>query len=137
MVPGAILSPMPSTPNDRLRVFALKGFVRFARRLRVSDEALWDAVLSPPDADLGGGLFKFRIARPGEGKSGGGRALVALKVGRRAVLLFGWEKKDMENISTKELKVYRLLAKRFLGLTDGEISLAVNDGTLLEFCQPQ
>ena len=120
-----------------LRVFALKGFVRFAHRMHVSDEALWKAVLSPPDADLGGGLYKFRIARPGEGARGGGRALVALKVGRRAVLMFGWEKKDMENITPKELKVYRLLAKRYLEFTEDEICIAVNDGTLLEFRQPR
>ena len=92
---------------------------------------------SPPDADLGGGLYKFRIARPGEGARGGGRALVALKVGRRAVLMFGWEKKDMENITPKELKVYRLLAKTYLRFAPGEISIAVNDGTLLELRQPQ
>jgi hypothetical protein len=73
----------------------------------------------------------------GEGARGGGRALVALKVGRRAVLMFGWEMKDMENITSKELKVYRLLAKRYLEFTDGEMSIAVNDGTLLEFCQPR
>ena len=101
------------------------------------DEALWEAVLFPPDADLGGGLYKFRIARPGEGARGGGRALVALKVGRRAVLMFGWEKKDMENITSKELRVYRLLAKRYLEFTDGEMSITVNDGTLLEFRQPR
>lgn len=105
--------------------------------MRVSEEALWEAVLSPPDADLGGGLYKFRIARPGESARGGGRALVALKVGRRAVLMFGWEKKDMENITSKELKVYRLLAKRYLEFNDGEMSIAVNDGTLLEFRQPR
>ena len=128
---------MPSPPNDRLRVFAVKGFARFARRLHLSDEALWAAILSPPDADLGGGLYKFRVARPGEGKSGGGRALVALKAGQRAVLMFGWEKKDMENITSKELKVYRLLAKRYLGFTDGEMSIAVNDGSLLELRQPR
>jgi hypothetical protein len=112
MAPGAILSTMAKTPPPQLRVLALKGFARLARRMHVSDEALWEAVLSPPDADLGGGLYKFRIARPGEGARGGGRALVALKVGRRPVLMFGWEKKDMENITSKELKVYRLLAKR-------------------------
>ena len=137
MVPSATLNTMPKTPPPQLRVFALKGFARFARRMHVSDEALWEAVLSPPDADLGGGLYKFRIARPGEGARGGGRALVALKVGRRAVLMFGWEKKDMENITSKELKVYRLLAKRYLEFTDGEMSIAVNDGTLLEFRQPR
>jgi hypothetical protein len=126
---------MPRTPSPQFRVFGLKGFARFARRMHVSDEALWEAVLSPPDADLGGGLYKFRIARAGEGARGGGRALVALKVGRRAVLMFGWEKKDMENITAKELKVYRLLAKRYLGFTDDEMSTAVNDGTLLEIRQ--
>lgn len=135
MVLSATLNAMPKTPPPQLRVFALKGFVRFARRMHVSDGALWEAVLSPPDADLGGGLYKFRIARPGEGARGGGRALVALKVGCRAVLMFGWEKKDMENITAKELKVYRLLAKRYLGFTDGEIGIAVNDGTLQEFRQ--
>ena len=132
MVRSATLNAVSKTPQLPLRVFALKGFTRFARRMHVSDEDLWKAVLSPPAADLGGGLYKFRIARPGEGARGGGRALVALKVGRRAVLMFGWEKKDMENITPKELKVYRLLAKRYLGFTEGEISIAVNDGTLLE-----
>lgn len=136
MVPSATLNVMSKVPAP-LRVFALKGFARFARRMHVSDEALWEAVLSPPDADLGGGLYKFRIARPGEGARGGGRALLALKVGRRAVLMFGWEKKDMENITPKELKVYRLLAKRYLEFTEDEIRVALNDGTLLEFRQPR
>jgi hypothetical protein len=51
--------------------------------------------------------------------------------------MFGWEKKDMENITPKELKVYRLLAKRYLGFTDDEMSIAVDDGALLEFRQPR
>jgi hypothetical protein len=137
MVLSAILSMMLKTPPSPFRVFALKGFARFARRMHVSDVDLWKAVLSPPDADLGGGLYKFRIARPGEGTRGGGRALVALKVGHRAVLMFGWEKKDMENVTSKELKVYRLLAKTYLRFTPCEISIAINDGTLLELRQPQ
>ncbi len=136
MVLSATLNSMPKTPPPQIRVFALKGFVRFARRMHVSEEALWETVLSPPDADLGAGLFKFRIARPGEGARGGGRALVALKVGSRAILMFGWEKKDMENIGSKELKVYRNLAKRYLGFTDDEIGIVVNDGILQEFRQP-
>jgi len=137
MVLSAILVVMLKAPPSPFRVFAIKGFAQFARRMHVSDADLWKAVLSPPDADLGGGLYKFRIARPGEGARGGGRALVALKVGHRAILMFGWEKKDMENINPKELKVYRLLAKTYLRFTEGEISIAVNDGTLLELQQPQ
>ena len=137
MVPSAIVKTISKTPTPQIRVFAIKGFFRFARRMHVSEATLWETVLSPPNADLGGGLYKFRIARPGEGARGGGRALVALKVGCRAILMFGWEKKDMENITSKELKVYRLLAKRYLEFTDGEMSIAVNDGTLLEFRQPR
>ena len=37
----------------------------------------------------------------------------------------------------KELKVYRLLAKSYLRFTEGEFSIAVNDGTLLELRQPR
>lgn len=81
MALSATLNTMSGTPQPQIRVFALNGFSRFARRMRVSDEALWKVVFSPPDADLGGGLYKFRVARPREGARGGGRALVALKVG--------------------------------------------------------
>lgn len=41
MVPSATLNTMPKPPPPQLRVFALKGFARFARRMHVSDEALW------------------------------------------------------------------------------------------------
>lgn len=51
--------------------------------------------------------------------------------------MFGWEEKDMGNITPKELKVYRLLAKNYLRFTEGEISIAVDDGTLLELRQPK
>ena len=137
MVPSATVKMNPKTQLPQFRVFALKGFVRFARRMRISEGTLWATVFSPPDADLGRGLYKYRIARPGEGARGGGRALVALRVGYRAVLMFGWEKKDMENIGPTELKVYRNLAKRYLEFSSDEISIAVSDGILHEFRQPR
>jgi hypothetical protein len=55
------------------------------------------------DADLGGGLIKQRIARPGQGKSGGHRTIIAYKEGKRAVLLYGFPKKDKENLEDDEL----------------------------------
>jgi hypothetical protein len=137
MVPSAIVKTDSKTPCPRIRVFALRGFVRFARRMHLSEAMLWETVLSPPDADLGGGLYKFRIARPGEGARGGGRVLVAMRVGYRVILMFGWEKKDMENIGPRELKVYRNLAKNYLGFSNNEIDIAVKDGTLQEFRQPR
>jgi hypothetical protein len=80
---------MKANPPGKLRVFASKPFMRFARRFGIGDEALWETVNGAWDADLGGGLFKFRLARQGEGSSGGARALIAMKVGQRAVLMFG------------------------------------------------
>jgi hypothetical protein len=72
MVPSATVKTISKTLSPEIRVLALKGFVRFARRIHVSEATLWETVLSPPYADLGGGLFKFRIARPGEGTRGSG-----------------------------------------------------------------
>ncbi len=77
--------------------------MRFARRFGISDAELWQAVNGEFDANLGGGVFKFRLARQGEGTSGGARAIVAMKVGQRIVLMFGFEKKDLANIKADEL----------------------------------
>lgn len=135
MVLSAMIEPMSGLPSDRLRVFAFKAFVRFARRFRISDEELRKVLLMPWDADLGGGLYKYRIARPGEGARGGGRALVALKVGQRAVLMFGFEKKDMGNIKLNELKEYRDLAKIYLSFSEPEMTDLVKKQVLIELTQ--
>ncbi|WP_349626969.1 type II toxin-antitoxin system RelE/ParE family toxin [Rhodopseudomonas palustris] len=57
-----------------MRVFKTKAFARFARRERISDPRLLDAVQRAErgliDADLGSGVIKQRIARAGEGPVG-------------------------------------------------------------------
>jgi hypothetical protein len=50
-------------------------------------------------ADLGHGLIKQRVARPGEGRSGGFRTVIAYRVGARAFFLFGFAKSDQANLS--------------------------------------
>lgn len=137
MVLSAILNTMPKTPPPQLRVFAFKDVVRFARRFHISDDGIWDVVRSQPDADLGGGLYKYRIARPGEGSRGGGRVLIALKIASRAILMFAWEKKDMENIKPNELKAFRDVAKRYLGYSDSQMTKLVKDRVLVEIVCPQ
>jgi hypothetical protein len=135
MVPSATLHSVPDLRQERLRVFAFKAFVRFARRLHISDETIWKVVRAPYDADLGGGLYKYRIARPGEGTSGGGRVLIALRTGQRAVLMFAWEKKDMENIKPNELREYRELAKIYLGFTELQMDELVKKKVVVEIAQ--
>ena len=106
--------------------------MRFARRFGIGDEALWETINGTFDADLGGGLFKFRLARQGEGTSGGARALIAMRVGQRAVLMFGFEKKDQANIRPDELRAYRKAASIYLGLSDAEIATIVKRKALSE-----
>ena len=68
-----------------MRSFKTKPFARFARREGIGDSALRDAVeriaSGLVDADLGGGVIKQRIARPGQGRSGGVRALAGEMIG--------------------------------------------------------
>jgi len=63
-------------------------FGRFARKEKISAAALLEAVERAEkgliDADLGGGVIKQRIARPGAGKSGGLRSVVLYRQGERA-----------------------------------------------------
>ena len=48
------------------------------------------------EADLGGGLFKKRIALQGQGKCSGFRTLVATNKGNRWIFVFGFSKKRPE-----------------------------------------
>ena len=55
-----------------MRIFMNAWFERFARKQRITDAALIDAVRRAErgqiDADLGGGVIKQRVARAGQGK---------------------------------------------------------------------
>jgi hypothetical protein len=68
-----------------MRIFKNKWFVRFARKERITDTKLAQAVRNAEkgliDADYGGGVIKQRIARAGQGKSGGYRSIIILRKG--------------------------------------------------------
>jgi hypothetical protein len=84
------------------------------------------------EADLGGGLLKKRIARPGEGKSGGYRTLVATNRGGRWVFVFGFPKNERSNIDKDEQEALKKLAAHLLSLTISAIGKAISDGELIE-----
>ena len=71
-------------------------FARFAGREGIDDAVLCDAaeraVNGLVDAGPGGGVIKQRIARPGQGRSGGVRALVLYRLGERAFFVHGFAK---------------------------------------------
>jgi hypothetical protein len=128
-------SSKESAPEKALKstkVFCNKPFARFAKKFRASNLDLLEMCGNFPDADLGGGVYKFRLAREGEGDSGGARTIVAMKSGERVVMMYGFEKKDLANIDPKDLKAFKKLAKAYLNRTDDEMEKLVQLGELLE-----
>ncbi len=77
------------------------------------------------DADLGGGVIKQRIARPGQGKSGGYSSIILFKSGDRALFVYGFAKSNRENISPREVQGFRALSTRFLATSDTQITQAI------------
>jgi hypothetical protein len=71
-----------------LRVFATRVFARFARKERLDDNRLCEAIARAErgsvDADLGANLIKQRVARPGGGRSGGYRTVIAYRASQRS-----------------------------------------------------
>jgi hypothetical protein len=124
-----------------LAVFKTKPFSRFARKAHIADAVLWQAATlanqGQVDADLGSGVLKLRIARPGEGKSGGFRTILFFRQFERAVFVFGFEKKDQANISAGELEAFKELARVVLAYSQQELAKRVADGALIEIHMPR
>mgnify|MGYP001251366549 FL=1 len=119
-----------------MEVFKTRWVVRWARRERIADSSLLEAIARAErglvDADLSGGIIKQRVARAGQGRSGGYRMLIAYRIGRRAVFLYGFAKRERENIDDDELRTLRELGAKWLSADAGRIAGAIEDGTLEE-----
>jgi hypothetical protein len=114
----------------------MKGLTKFARRERIADASLREAIERAErgliDADLGGGLIKQRVARPGQGRSGGYRMIVAYRTESRAVFLYGFAKNERENIEPDELLTFRQIAADLLAADSARIADAIENGVLQE-----
>jgi hypothetical protein len=84
------------------------------------------------DADLGGGIVKQRVAWQGQGRSGGYRTLIAFRSQTRAVFLFGFAKKDLDNIGEADLRRLRQAAASMLNWTEDEADAMVAAGKWME-----
>ena len=119
-----------------MRIFRTKGVARFTRHEAIADDRLKEAIERAErgltDADLGGGLIKQRVARPGVGKSSGYRMIVAYKVRDRAVFLYGFAKNDRDNISPDQLQTFRAIGANWLNASDEIIQRAIDAGDLQE-----
>ncbi len=119
-----------------MRIFKTKWVARFVRRERIDDAGLKEAIARAErgiiDADLGGGLIKQRVARPGQGRSGGFRMIVAYRTEDRAFFLYGFAKNERENIEDNELEALRVVAAGMLVRNDAALERAKAEGELQE-----
>ena len=118
-----------------MRVFKTKVFARFARKEGISDPVLLAAIRAAhvnPDADLGGGVIKQRVARPNQGKSGGYRTIILYREGERAFFVYGFPKNSRDNIDHAQLSAFKKLAPILLNATEREIESARQHGEIVE-----
>ncbi|TXI71909.1 MAG: type II toxin-antitoxin system RelE/ParE family toxin [Limnohabitans sp.] len=119
-----------------MRVFKNAWFGRFARKEKISAEVLWEAVDRAEkglvDADLGGGVIKQRIARPGESKSKGYRSIVLYRKGDKAFFVYGFPKSDLGNIRDDEQEQFKKAAKSIFALSDEQIRQLIENGQFEE-----
>jgi len=119
-----------------VRVYKNAWFAKFAHKEKIADNALCDAVdraeLGLVDAVLGNGLLKQRVAREGEGKSGGYRTLIIFRSGERAIFAFGFAKSDKANLNARELAEFRTAAKAYLAFPQHQMDALVKIGQLTE-----
>jgi len=84
------------------------------------------------DAELGGNVYKMRIARPGEGKSGGYRVIVFFRSGDKTFFVYGFAKSEKGNIDRGELQGFKVRSKDAFSMTEEQINYRLKNGTLVE-----
>ena|SRR5258708_30841772 len=119
-----------------MQIFKTRWLARFARHERITDDSLREAIARADrgliDADLGGGLIKQRVARQGQGRSGGYRMIVAYRERDRAVFFYGFAKSDRENLNQNELLTARKVATDFLASDAAGLARAIEENEIEE-----
>lgn len=118
------------------RVFRTRIFSRWMHKSGLTDDVLCEAIfemqLGLVDADLGGNVFKKRVALPGMGKRGSARVIVASRMEDCWFFLYGFCKNERTNIDQDELKAFQMMAKELLKLSDQQLKAALAVGEILE-----
>jgi hypothetical protein len=118
------------------RIFKTRTFSRWMNKAGVTDASLIKAIREMEqgliDAELGGYLFKKRVALLGQGKRGGARTIVASRLNNRWFFLYGFLKNERDNIGSIELKALQGVAKAVLELNDVQIKKALTAHEIIE-----
>ncbi|GHT95332.1 addiction module toxin RelE [Spirochaetia bacterium] len=125
---------------EELRIFKTKSFSRLADKEGITTAELITAAgevsRGEYEADLGGGVFKKRIARAGGGKAGGYRVILFFRKNERLFFAYMFAKSDRANISQREKRDYKDAAGLYLDVyTDEELNAKIKAGSIEEIGQ--
>ena len=99
-----------------------KYFYRWAKKQRITDKTLFDAIEEFEkglfEASLGNHLYKKRIALAGKGKSGGARTILFYQQDKKLIFCYGFEKSQQSNLSSSELNFLHKLADGYQVLNE-------------------
>lgn len=108
-----------------------KWFHKWAKKQKLSNERLLlgieDMQHNLSSVSLGGGLYKVRVSLEHSGKSSACRTIVVYKENDRAVMVYGFMKKEQENLSASELKSFKTLSKDILALDEEALTKAIKN----------
>jgi hypothetical protein len=114
-----------------MKVFKLKDAAREARKNKISDEDLCEAIARAEkghiDAEIGKFLIKQRM-----GRSGDYQTIIVYKRGDRAVFLHIFPKSRKANLSSYEETVLRDAAKVLANIGDVHIPALIDTGEWIE-----
>ena len=118
------------------RIFRTKTFSRWLNKSDLSDADLLQAVKEMDkgllEGDLGGNVYKKRVAIGNRGKSRGARTIVATKLSDQWFFIFAFAKNERANISDVELANFQKIAEILLNLANDEIRKLIQEKTLIE-----
>ena len=112
-----------------------KWFSKWVKKSKISNKSLLSAIENFETGnivDLGGGLYKIRVSRPNQGKSGGYRTLVIYKKEDLALFVYGFAKNEKDNISATELSFFKKQAKHILNFNKDQINQAMACGEFIK-----
>ncbi|EWH08055.1 hypothetical protein DS2_19306 [Catenovulum agarivorans DS-2] len=117
-------------------IYKTKVFASLTKKEALADSDLINACKEMSnglfDADLGGNVYKKRIASGNKGKSGGFRTIVGAVIGDKYFFLYAFAKSDKANINSKEKLALKELAKEFLAFSQDELNQIIEDGELIK-----
>ena len=113
------------------RVFKTAWLAKASRKTGISDQHLCAAieqVMQGQADNLGGGVFKKRL------NDNRHRSIILARGDRYWMFKYLFAKQDRDNIDKAELAAFRLLAKRYAGLTEVQVTELTNQKLFMEIC---